>query len=287
VTSAAWVDSRTKGQLDLVVAGEWMPVKVFRQENGRFVDRTAEAGLAETSGWWNAVAAVDLRGNGRKDLVLGNLGLNSYLHASKTEPARMYVGDFAHDGALEQIVTFYKNGTSYPIPGRDELVKLIPSLRSKYTSYKSFGASTIEDIFPAADLKKAKVLDAKTFASAIALNNGNGTFELRQLPIEAQFAPIYAALAADLDGDGHTDVIVGGNFNGAPPIQGRYDASYGLMLRGTGAGTFQAMDMDASGLAIEGQVRHMKMLHGPKGERLVVVARNNSTLQVLRVRKRG
>ncbi|MEO8336694.1 MAG: VCBS repeat-containing protein, partial [bacterium] len=152
VTSAAWIDSRATGRLDLVVAGDWMPIKVFRQENGHFVDRTSEAGLAETSGWWNTVAAVDLRGNGRKDLVLGNLGLNSFLRASSTEPARMYVGDFAHDGGLQQIVSAYKHGVSYPLAGRDELVKAIPSLRDKFSSYKSFGASTVQDIFPSADL---------------------------------------------------------------------------------------------------------------------------------------
>jgi hypothetical protein len=284
VTSAAWVNSRTKGQLDLVVAGEWMPVKVFRQEKGHFEDRTAEAGFAETSGWWNTVTAVELRGNGRTDLVLGNLGLNSYLRATKSEPARMYIGDFAHNGTLEQIVTLYKNGVSYPLAGRDELVKLIPSLRNKYPSYKAFGASKIEDIFPAADLAKATVLDAKMFGSSVALTNGDGTFALQLLPIEAQFAPVYAALADDFDGDGHTDLIIGGNLNGVPPILGRYDASYGLLLRGTGTGAFETMEMSASGVAIEGQVRHMRMLRGPKGERLVVVARNDGTLQVLRVR---
>jgi hypothetical protein len=282
VTSAAWVESETKGKLDLVVAGEWMPIKVFRQQNDRFVDKTAEAGLAGTSGWWNTVAAVDLRGNGRKDLVLGNLGLNSYLRASRAEPARLYIGDFAHNGALEQILTFYKNGVSYPIAGRDELVRLIPSLRSRYVSYKDFGASRIEDILPGAELAKAKVLDAKVFASSVALNSGTGTFDLRPLPMEAQFAPVYALLADDFDGDGHTDVIVAGNFHGVTPVQGRYDASYGLMLRGNGTGALASVDMQTSNLVIEGQVRHMKMLRAANGDRLIVIARNDNTVQVLR-----
>jgi enediyne biosynthesis protein E4 len=282
VTSAAWVSAATKGQLDLVVAGEWMPVTVFRQENGRFVNRTKEAGLAETSGWWNTVSAVDLRGNGRTDLILGNLGLNSYLRAAPNEPARMYVGDFAHNGVLEQLVTVYKNGESYPIAGRDELVAVLPSLADKFKSYKDYGASKIEDILPKSDLKAATVLDAKTFASAIALNTGNGTFDLRRLPVEAQFAPVYAALAGDFDGDGHTDVIIGGNFLGAPPMQGRYDASYGLMLRGDGTGALSSVDMEASNLKIDGQVRHMKLLRAANGEQLVVVARNDNTVQVLR-----
>jgi hypothetical protein len=284
VSSAAWIDYDGDGKQDLVVAGEWMPVRVFHQENGKLVDRTKEVGLSGTNGWWNSVEAVDLRGNGRQDLVLGNLGLNSYLRASPKEPARLYVNDFSHSGGgnLEQILTFYRNGVSYPVAGRDELVKKIPSLRGKYPSYKDFGASRIEDIFPAVDLSQAQVREAYTFASAIALNNGNGTFSLQPLPVEAQFAPIYVSLAGDFDGDGKADLLVGGNSYGVTPMLGRYDASYGLMLRGDGKGGFTAVDMEQSNLVIDGQVRDMKLLRGAKGERLIVVARNNDKVMVLR-----
>ena len=282
VSSAAWIASGTRGRLDLVVAGEWMPVRVFRQEQGRFVDRTKESGLDGTNGWWNSVAAVDLRGDGRTDLVLGNLGLNSYLKASKTEPARMYVDDFAHNGSLQQILTFYKDGVSYPVAGRDELVRLIPALRSRYVSYKDFGASRVDEIFSAAELTHAQVREATTFASAVALSDGTGGFALHPLPVEAQFAPVYAALAGDYTGDGKTDVIVGGNFSGVTPMYGRYDASYGLLLRGDGAGGFAAADMEASHLLIEGEVRHMKALRAANGDRLIIVARNDSTVQVIK-----
>jgi len=286
VSSATWVDYDHDRKLDLVVVGEWMPVRVFHQENGKFADRTKEAGLSDTNGWWNSVQAVDLHGNGRPDLVLGNLGLNSYLRASRKEPARLHVGDFSHGGGLEQILTFYKNGVSYPIAGRDELVRKIPSLRSKYPSYSSFGASRIEDIFPAADLKAAQVREAYTFASSVARNNGNGTFTLEQMPVEAQLAPIYASLAGDFDGDGRTDLLVGGNFYGMTPVFGRYDASYGLMMRGSGDGRLTPVDIEQSNLVIEGQVRDMKELRGPAGERLIAVARNNDKLVILRVNPR-
>jgi hypothetical protein len=273
------------GKLDLVVTGEWMPVRVFRQEQGGFVDRTAESGLAGTNGWWNTVAAVDLRGTGRKDLVLGNLGLNSYIRASKNEPARLYVDDFAHNGALQQILTFYKDGVSYPIAGRDELVRLIPSLRSRYASYRDFGASRVEDILSATELAHASVREARTFASAVALSDGKGSFTLQPLPVEAQFAPIYAALADDYTGDGLTDLVVGGNFSGVTPMRGRYDASYGLLLRGDGKGGFSPVDMETSHLVIEGEVRDMKPLRAANGDRLIVVARNDTTVQVVRARK--
>ncbi|MGI9076924.1 MAG: VCBS repeat-containing protein [Gemmatimonadaceae bacterium] len=282
VSSAAWVDYDNDGKLDLIVVGEWMPVRVFRQENGRFVDRTAGAGLSGTEGWWNSVAAVDVSGDGRKDLVLGNLGLNSYLRASRKEPARLYVHDFGENGKLDQILAFFRNGVSYPLAGRDELVRQIPQLRSKYPSYAAFGASRIEDIFSAPELGQAKVLKANRFATSIALNKGNGTFDLQDLPAEVQFAPVYASLADDFDGDGKTDLLLAGNFHGVAPVRGRYDASYGLMLRGTGSGRFTSVDMEESNLVIEGEVRDMKLLRHANGERLIVVARNGDKLQILR-----
>jgi hypothetical protein len=282
VTSAAWIPSEKPGKLDLVVVGEWMPVKVFKQERGRFVDRTEESGLAPTSGWWNTVAAVDLRGTGRKDLVLGNLGTNSYLRASNREPARLYVSDFAHNGSLQQVLTFYKDGVSYPMAGRDELVRLIPSLRSRYPSYKSFGASRVEQIFTAEELAGATVLEARTFASAVALADGKGRYTISPLPAEAQVAPVYAIAAEDYTGDGRVDLMLGGNFWGVTPLRGRYDASYGLLLRGDGNGAFTSVDMAESGLVLRGEVRDLKSIRSANGDRLTIAARNDSTVQVVR-----
>ncbi|MEO7366891.1 MAG: VCBS repeat-containing protein, partial [Gemmatimonadaceae bacterium] len=244
VSSAVWVDYDNDGKLDLVVAGEWMPVRVFHQENGKFVERTKEAGLSGTSGWWNTVTAADLNNDGRPDLVLGNLGLNSYIRGSRDEPARLYVNDFFSNGTVEQILTFYKKGVSYPMAGRDEIVRLMPQLRSKYPTYASFGASRVEDIFPASDLKQASVREAQLFASSIALNNGKGAFVVRPLPVEAQFAPVYAILADDFDGDHKTDLLLAGNFYGVTPVRGRYDASYGVLLHGDGRGQFHSVNSE-------------------------------------------
>src|SRR6266576_3850421 len=281
VTAATWVDYDGDGKLDLIVVGEWMPVRVFHQENGRFVDRTEQAGFAGTTGWWSSIQAADVNGDGRPDLVLGNLGLNSILTASRAEPVRLYVGDLFETGSLVQILTSYHQGFSYPLAGRDELLQVAPSLRSRYPTNASFGTSRIQDIVASKALRQARVLEAEHFASMLALNRGDGTFELRPLPIEAQFAPIYASLAGDFDGDGKTDLVVAGNFSGVTPVQGRYDASYGLLLHGDGHGGFAAVDIEPSGLAIEGQVRHMALLRKPSGERVIVVAKNNDRLQLI------
>ena len=286
VTSAAWMDYDGDGHLDLIVAGEWMPVRVFHQEGGRFVDRTVAAGLTGSEGWWNSVTVADLNGDSRPDLVLGNLGLNSYITASAKEPARLYVDDFANDGSLEQILTFYKHGVSYPLPGRDDIVRQLPALRSRYPTYADFGASRIEDILPAASLARATVRQAAGFVSSVAINKGNGRFSLHALPTEAQFAPVRTALVRDFDGDGKADLLVAGNFFAVTPAIGRYDASYGQLLHGLGDGRFTAVDMTASGLLLEGQVRHLAELRSAKGETLIVAARNDTTLQLLRGSKR-
>ena len=166
------------------------------------------------------------------------------------------------------------------------IVQALPELRSRVPTYASFGASRIEDILPAASLARATVRQATTFATSVAINGANGTFTLHALPAEAQFAPVRSALARDFDGDGKVDLLLAGNFFAVTPMIGRYDASYGQLLHGLGDGRFTAVGMAASGLRLEGQVRHLAELRGANEESLIVAARNDTTLQVIRSLKR-
>ncbi|MGH7693772.1 MAG: FG-GAP repeat domain-containing protein, partial [Gemmatimonadaceae bacterium] len=285
VADAAWLDYDGDKALDLVVVGEWMPVRVFHQQRGRFAETTGYVGLAESEGWWNSVTAADVNGDSHDDLLLGNLGLNSYIRGTPDKPVRLYISDFGSTGSLKQILTSYRNGTSYPLAGRDELVQLIPLLRGRYRSYAEFGASRVEDIFSAEELGRATVRQARTLATSIALSSGKGTFALQPLPIEAQFAPVFASLVRDFDGDGIVDVLLAGNFYGVTPMLGRYDASYGTLLLGMGDGSFKFTERGTRGLLLGGAVRDVKTLRHASGSEVIAVARNNETLQLLRAVK--
>ncbi len=282
VSDAVWTDYNGDDRLDLVVVGEWMPVSVFENRGGRLVEQTDAAGLGGTSGWWNTVAAVDLDGDGDEDLVAGNLGLNSRLHAGADEPARLYLNDFDENGSMDPILTYYKHGTSYPMATRDALIQAIAPLKQKFPTYADFGAAQMEDLFTEQQLENAEVHETYTFITTYIENEGNGTFTWRPLPPRAQFAPIFAILPGDFNGDGTTDLLLGGNFFGVKPAQGRYDASYGLFLEGDGRGRFDAAPPYVSGLWLKGAVRDLALIRRSGGPPLIVVARNNAPLQVVR-----
>ena len=281
VTDAAWADVRGSDAPELVVVGEWMPFTVFEREQDRLVDRTAEAGLANTSGWWRSVHAADLDADGTTDLIAGNLGLNSRLQATPDEPARLYLNDFDENGQPDPILTHFRNRTSYPHAGRDALLQQIPSLKEQFPTYESFGDSQVEDIFSASTLRDATVRTARTFASVYAENQGNGTFTVDSLPSRAQMAPVYGILSHDLYGDGTLDVLMGGNFHGVKPKQGRYDASYGTLLRRRGSNRWTPVPPPESHLYLQGEVRALRVLRRPQGAHAILVARNDARPQVV------
>ncbi len=281
VTDAIWRDVDGDGRLDLVVVGEWMPITIFHNAGGGRLVRLKTPGLEQSNGWWNRIIAGDFTGHGRVDFIVGNLGLNTRFQATPAEPVTMYVKDFAGNGTDQQVVSVYNHGVSYPLELRDDLLQAIPSLKLRFLSYKDFARQTVKDIFTPAELQGAIFKQAQTFASALARNNGDGSFTLVPLPREAQIAPIYAILAQDVDGDGKTDLLVAGNFDGVKPEIGRMSAGYGLMLRGDGKGNFTPVAVRQSGFFVPGQARDVKRVRTRTGD-LYVVARNNDRPLVFR-----
>jgi enediyne biosynthesis protein E4 len=278
VTDALWTDVDGDGRLDLVVVGECMPITIFRNMGNGKLERMNVRGLEKSNGWWNRIIAGDFAGNGRIDFVVGNLGLNTRLHATESEPLTMYVKDFAGDGFLEQIICYYSNGRLYPLALRDDLIRALPYLKSRYPSYKDYARQTVTDIFSPRELADAVVKKAYTFATSLARNNGDGSFTLIPLPREAQLAPVYGVLAEDFDHDGKLDLLLAGNFNGVKPEIGMMSASYGLYLRGDGKGGFTPVPATKSGFFVPGQARDIQRIRTRHGERYVVTRNNDRPL---------
>jgi enediyne biosynthesis protein E4 len=273
VTDAAWRDVTGDGRPDLVVVGEWMPITLFRNAGGGRLVRQATPGLEKSHGWWNRVLVGDFTGDGRVDVLVGNLGLNARLRATEREPTTLYVKDFDRNGFDEQIVACYDGGASYPIVLRDELVASLPYLKARYPSHKAYAGQRVTDVFSAAELAGAVRKEAYTFATALARGNADGSYTLVPLPPEAQLAPVYALLADDVDGDGKSDLLLAGNFEGVEPKIGALMASDGLVLRGDGRGGLAPVRGARSGFRVPGAARDLARLRTRRGA-LYVVARN-------------
>jgi enediyne biosynthesis protein E4 len=274
VTDAVWTDVDGDGRPDLVLVGEWMPITVFRSTGTGRLERMEVPGLEQSHGWWNRIVAGDFTGNGHTDFIIGNLGLNTRLQAATDGPLTMYVKDFARTGFVQQIISHHTNGDSYPLVLRDDLIKSITFLKSRYLNFADYAQQTVTDIFPAEVLADAVEKKAYTLATALARNNGDGSFTLLPLPHEAQLAPVYGILTGDFDGDGKLDILLAGNFDGVKPEIGRMSAGYGLLLLGDGSGGFTPVPARTSGFSVPGQARDIRRLRTSAGE-LFVVARNN------------
>jgi hypothetical protein len=283
VTDAAWIDVVGDARADLVVVGEWMPITVFENTGERLARANAD-GLGDSHGWWNRLAAADFDGDGDTDFVVTNLGTNTRLDASPKQPASLYVSDFDDNGYSDPVLSVYRQGQNVPFVLRGPIVNQINPLRQKFPSHEAYAGTPISDVFTEAQLQEAVTKRAHTFSSVYVENEGDGTFTPHELPFEAQLAPMYGLHADDVNGDGHLDVLMAGNFHGVPPNLGRMDASYGVVLHGDGTGTFTAVPTRESGFRVTGEARDIVPLDVAGQSELIVVAKNDGPVQVFRRR---
>jgi len=285
VTDAIWADVDGDKWMDLVVVGEWMPIRIFRNDGGEALEETTdEMGLKNTNGWWNSIAAKDMDGDGDQDFVMGNLGLNYKYQTSKEEPFQVFCSDFDKSGNLDIVLGYFSEGICFPVRGRQCSSEQMPMIKEKFTSYESFGLSSIGDVYGEQALSESLNLKAYQFASVYLENKGIGGFELKELPLEAQIAPIQGIVCADFDEDGNEDILVAGNWYVSEIETSRGDSGTGLLLKGNGDGTWKPSMVNESGFWANDDVRDLAVIHSDKRAKWVVVANNNSGMQIFKFR---
>lgn len=255
VSGAVWSDLDLDGFPELLLACEWGPIRIFSNHHGRLDDATRAWGMEAYSGWWSSVTTGDFNGDGLMDIVAGNWGLNSSYQASSSQPLQIYFGDFTEQGRLDLIETEYDRVRNLVAPRHrlDTASRGLPLLLAHFRTFRAYseaGIGQVLEMLPAT----AYLTEARTLASMVFINKG-GRFEARELPREAQLAPVFGICVADFDGDGCEDAFLSQNFFALPWEQPRLDAGRSLLLRGDGRGRFTALSARESGLEVYGEQR--------------------------------
>ncbi len=282
VTDAVWTDLNNDKLPDLIVVGEWMPIKVFINQKGKLNDASSQYIHFASSGWWNRISAEDMDGDGDKDLIIGNCGLNTQFHVSEKEPMSIYYKDFDGNGSIDPVLCYYTNGVSYPANSLDDLTEQLPALKKKFLQYKSYATATINDIFSPEQLQNAGVLKAATMQTVYLENKGGKGFVLHALPLEAQYAPVYGIATMDINHDGKNDILLAGNNTWTRIKFGRYSANHGVVLLGNGKGDFTYVPQLKSGLNLRGNIKSLQLIKFQKSQN-VIAGVNDENAVMLKV----
>lgn len=280
VTSAIWSDYNNNGWKDLILVGEWMPITVFENRNGRLYNVTEELGLAKTRGWWNSITAADFNQDGYTDYVAGNLGLNTLMRNKQEEPVKIHFDDFNGNGIIDPVISQMISGKRYPVHLRDEMVLQMPEIARRFPGYSSYGEAALSDIFNARQLNEADSYSIDTFQTSLIVNNSGHGFDVAPLPAAAQFAPVYGSVTADFDGSGFTDLLLIGNSFSTDVFIGHYNAFSGLLLKNDGKGNFEALDYGSSGFFLDQDGKSLAVIGGADGNQRVIAARNDGQAEL-------
>ncbi|WP_018619166.1 VCBS repeat-containing protein [Spirosoma luteum] len=280
VCSALWSDYDNDGWDDLLLAGEWMPLTIYKNQKGTFNTAASPLQVLNSAGWWNCLAQGDFDHDGDMDYMAGNEGLNTLYHASADEPVRIVAKDFNSDGTIDPLMGYYISGICYPALPRDALNQQVIQFRRKYKRFDEYAAVTFDELLSADERKGAYQTQATYLKSAYIENQGNGNFVLHALPLPAQVAPVFGIVVHDVNHDGHLDAVLTGNFYPNEVNMGREDASVGTVLLGNGRGQFKSLNPVASGLIIQGDARSSALLRRKNNQLLLVTAVNSQGLRL-------
>lgn len=282
VTDAVFVDYDKDNDLDLVVVGEWMPVSIFKNNDGNFKLASAEAYVDKLMGWWWSILAEDFDKDGDIDFVVGNLGKNNKFKASQEKPFVVYANDFDKTGTNDVVLAKYSGDKLLPVRGRECTSEQMPFVATKFPTFDGFAKATLNDIYTPESLSEAIKYEVTTFESIYLKNNGANQFTFSPLPDVAQLAPIRSMIATDVNNDGNLDIIGVGNMYQSEVETVRYDAGIGLCLLGDGNGNFESMSVTKSGFFAPHDSRDMALVQTPTP--MVIVANNNEKIQFFKLK---
>jgi len=272
VTAAAWADITDDPGKELVITGEWMAPRIFSYKKDHFIE--LETNINELFGWWQTMSIADLNGDGKQDLVLGNVGENFYLKPNEKEPVKLWVSDFDHNDHKNKIITYTVNGKDMPVFLKNDLQEQLPGIKNRNLKHKQYAESSIQDLFSSDIISSSMVKEFTYASSCIAFNEGGGKFRIEKLPVMSQLSCINSILITDINNDGKPDLITGGNQFGFIPQFEKLDGNFGEVLINQGNGVFNWQEPTYTGLNVQGEVKDIVELR-EKNKRYFLFLRNN------------
>lgn len=280
ITDAVWADLNHDNALDLIVVGEWMPISVFINNEGKLTNETSHYFDRPYSGWWNTVEISDFNKDGKPDIIVGNMGANTQFKVNPEQPAELYYNDYDKNGSVDPIFCYYIQGKSYPYLTRDELLGQLSGLRTRFTSYESYSNSTLKDILSPKELDESGKLLATDMETMLFMGSASGKFQRQPLPVQAQYSPIYNIVISDINKDGNNDLLLFGNDDYFKLRLGKFDANFGTLLVGDKNGGFRYVDQLHSGLDINGDVRAAIEIN-----QMLIIGINENKLKAYKLQK--
>ncbi|MFS4466665.1 VCBS repeat-containing protein [Maribacter sp. 2210JD10-5] len=286
ITSALWDDFNLDGNTDLIISGEWMPIRFFKNNGASFTEVTDNYGLKEKTGWWYGLEKADLDDDGDMDYVAGNLGLNYKYKASAKNPFEVYANDFDENGSSDIVLSYKKKNRNLPLRGRECSSEQVPAIKKRFKTFESFANADLNDIYGEYMLKNSLHYKATTFAHYWLERMDNGSFEMHRLPNETQLSSINALEVFDYNNDRFPDIMMGGNLFNSEVETPRNDAGIGTILLG-GSKEISIVKPEDSGLFLKGEIKEIKSIKlGNSAGIGFLVAANNCPLKLLILKKK-
>ncbi len=282
-TALSIADVNNDGWKDIVAVGEWMPVRVYKNNHGKkFTEISSELGLLKTTGWWFSIASGDFDNDGDIDFVAGNLGLNYKYKSSKDETFDIYFNDFDDNNKKDIVLSYYNEGEKYPVRGRSCSASQVGEIKQKFKTYNEFAEATLVDVYGKEDLEKALQYQVNTFATSYIENKGN-TFVMHNLPNNIQLSSINQIVVEDFNKDGNLDFVAAGNLYDSEIETPRNDAGSGIFFEGNGKGGFKSCNSLESGFYAPKNVKDLALIKvGDK--QMIIVANNNDFLKFIEIK---